>query len=281
MTSSAEDWGAHDLDRRFALGRPHDELTAPRRDARRPALSDRRLASPRAVLRKRDRARAAHSAGRRCGCAPSSRSAPAAPTPTPSAGGPARRGRPERAHGRHDRRAARGRPPGDRPGRRNRRSRGARRASTRTSQLIVPAGLPAAEGDRDVVRRALAPLVDNARRHAPRRDPHRAVGGPGQGAPRGRATMAPASTPSSASASSSRAFGRPAARTAAPVSGSRSRAGWRARAAATSSAAPGPAAASCSSSRRSVRPPRGRRRAARGLAPQSGNRKVRGRILGR
>ncbi|MDP9345646.1 MAG: sensor histidine kinase, partial [Actinomycetota bacterium] len=28
MTASAEDWGAHDLDRRFGLGAPRDELTA-------------------------------------------------------------------------------------------------------------------------------------------------------------------------------------------------------------------------------------------------------------
>ena len=39
-------------------------------------------------------------------------------------------------------------------------------ASSRTSRSHAPADLPMAEGDPDIVRRALMPLVDNARRYA-------------------------------------------------------------------------------------------------------------------
>jgi signal transduction histidine kinase len=46
-------------------------------------------------------------------------------------------------------------------------------------EVLVSAGLPAAEGEPDVIRRALAPLVDNARRHA--RGPVRLELGAGQG----------------------------------------------------------------------------------------------------
>ena len=44
MTGAAADWSEHDPDRRFAQGEPHDELTEPGSDARRPARAPRRSA---------------------------------------------------------------------------------------------------------------------------------------------------------------------------------------------------------------------------------------------
>ena len=55
-------WSEHDLDRRFELGEPHDELTASRRDARRAPRPDRRQPAPRAAVHRRALARAAHAA---------------------------------------------------------------------------------------------------------------------------------------------------------------------------------------------------------------------------
>ena len=74
MTASAEDWGAHDLDRRFDLGPAARRADGAGRDARRAARADRRLAPPRAALRRRGRARAAHPARGAARRAPSSRS---------------------------------------------------------------------------------------------------------------------------------------------------------------------------------------------------------------
>ena len=65
MTAHAADWSEHDLDRRFDLGPPRDELTAPVGDARRAAGAHRRGAAPRAALLGRDGPRAAHAAQRR------------------------------------------------------------------------------------------------------------------------------------------------------------------------------------------------------------------------
>ena len=166
MTASAEDWGEHDLDRRFDLGPARDELTGLA------ATLDGLLARIAASRRHEQRfaSEVAHELR------------------TPVAG---LRGRAElalSATGPGGRRGA--------PGRAARRRSGMRSASTRRwtrcsrsravsstprpdrwiwsrlarelddVDVTAPAGLPAAEGEPELVRRALAPLVDNARRHA-------------------------------------------------------------------------------------------------------------------
>lgn len=165
MTSSAEDWGAHDLDRRFALGPPRDELTALA------ATLDLLLARIAASRRHEQRfaAEVAHELR------------------TPLAG---LQSRAELALG------ARG---AGADGERADALRAVIAQASRLNQAIdallavarqeidptqgtvdlvaiareiedvevrAPPRLPVAEGDPDVVRRALAPLVDNARRYA-------------------------------------------------------------------------------------------------------------------
>jgi signal transduction histidine kinase len=165
MTESAADWGAHDLERRFAMGPARDELTG--LAATLDGLLDRIAASRR--HEQRFASEVAHELR------------------TPLAG---LRGRVELALGAHG------------PSAEAEREAALRAVLDRTEQLSgtvddllamarqeldptagtvdlaalareledvhvsSPADLPAAEGDPDVVRRALAPLVDNARRHA-------------------------------------------------------------------------------------------------------------------
>lgn len=165
MTASAEEWGAHDLDRRFDLGPPRDELTGLA------ATLDHLLGRIAASRRHEQRfaSEMAHELR------------------TPLAG---LRGRAELAL------RARG------PGADAEREEALRTVVERADALnrtidallalarqeldpvagavdlaqvaeefedvevVAPAGLPRAEGERLVVQRALAPLVDNARRHA-------------------------------------------------------------------------------------------------------------------
>jgi signal transduction histidine kinase len=165
MTATAEDWGAHDLDRRFDLGRKRDELNGL-------AATLNHLLARIAASRRHEQRFASEMAHE---------------LRTPLAG---LRGRAELALG------ARG------PGADAEREAALRTVLDRSAALgrtidallalsrqeldpsagavdlaavaaefgdvevVVPAGLPHAEGDREVVRRALAPLVDNARRHA-------------------------------------------------------------------------------------------------------------------
>ncbi|MEY2516695.1 MAG: two-component system, OmpR family, sensor kinase, partial [bacterium] len=165
MTASAEDWGAHDLDRRFALGPPRDELTGLA------ATLDHLLARIAASRRHEQRfaSEMAHElrtplAGLRA------RAELALGADGPNAGA-------EREAALHvvveradaldrtiDALLALARQELDPTG-------GAVdvAAVARTFEdveVVAPAGLPRAEGEADVVQRALAPLVDNARRYA-------------------------------------------------------------------------------------------------------------------
>ena len=240
MTAHAEDWGAHDLDRRFELGPPRDELTG--LAATLDGLLSRIAASRR--HEQRFASEVAHElrtpiAGaarpRRAGAARDGR------TPTPSASEALRAvvddaARLDRAidtllavarreldpsEGSVDL-AALAREVDDVGGR------GPRRAAD------APRARP------DVVRRALAPLVDNARRHA--RTRHRARGRRRR-RPRARspcATTAPGSIRRSASGPSTPACAATGETATARGSGCRWRGAWRAPAAATSSLGPGP-----------------------------------------
>jgi signal transduction histidine kinase len=165
MTAEAEDWGAHDLDRRFALGAPRDELTA--LAATLDGLLGRIAASRR--HEQRFASEVAHELR------------------TPVAGLRARAELALRARGAGagaEREAAL-RAVVDDAGRLDREIDAlmavARREldpSAGTVDLAelarevdgvdvaAPSGLPAAEGEPEIVRRALAPLVENARRHA-------------------------------------------------------------------------------------------------------------------
>jgi signal transduction histidine kinase len=165
MTASAEDWGAHDLDRRFELGPPRDELTAlaatldlllariaaSRRHEQHFASSvAHELRTPLAGLRAR--AELALSAR--------------------GAGADAERGEALEAV------IAQAARLDDAIGALLAVARQEIDPSQGTADLVAlaselegvrvdaPAGLPIAEGDPEIVRRALAPLVDNARRHA-------------------------------------------------------------------------------------------------------------------
>ena len=165
MTEEAEDWGAHDLDRRFGLGPPRDELTGLA------ATLDGLLARIAASRRHEQRfaAEVAHELR------------------TPLAGV---MGRAELALGASGPEADAEREAALRAvvaqGRRLTETVDTLLAVARREldpeegavdlaalarelpdvEVRVVDGLPAAEGDADVVRRALAPLVDNARRHA-------------------------------------------------------------------------------------------------------------------
>ena len=168
MTERARDWGAHDLDRRFDLGEPHDELTG--------------LAATLDGLLARIAASRRHEQHFASEVAHELR--------TPLAG---IRGRAELAltaqgpHGDAERDEAL-RSVIDQVSRLDKTidtllavARGDLEPATGTTDLAAlagtidgvivhaPGGLPLAEGDSAVIRQALAPLVDNARRHA-RRD---------------------------------------------------------------------------------------------------------------
>lgn len=165
MTASAEDWGAHDLDRRFDLGPPRDELTGL-------AATLNHLLARIAASRRHEQRFASEMAHE---------------LRTPLAG---LRGRAELAL------EARGTDPAaereaalraivDHADTLNRTIDAllalARQELDPTTGAVdlsavahefpdvdvrAPAGLPRAEGEPDIVHRALAPLVDNARRHA-------------------------------------------------------------------------------------------------------------------
>jgi signal transduction histidine kinase len=165
MTAHAEDWGAHDLDRRFDLGPPRDELTglaatldgllariaASRRHEQRFASEvAHELRTPIAGLRvraelalasegsdadhERDEAlRAVVTDAERLGRVIDTLVAVARRELDPTAGSV---------------------------------DLGALAAEVDGAQVRAAGAVPPAEGEPDVVRRALAPLVDNARRHA-------------------------------------------------------------------------------------------------------------------
>jgi signal transduction histidine kinase len=165
MTASAEDWGEHDLDRRFELGEPRDELTAlaatldhllsriaasRRHEQRFAAEVAHELRTPLAALRLRaELALEIGEAGEAADHADALHAVLA---------------QAERLERTIDALLAVARQELD--------------AAAGTVELaaiarefdgvrvIAPSSLPIAEGDPEVVRRAIAPLVDNARRHA-------------------------------------------------------------------------------------------------------------------
>jgi signal transduction histidine kinase len=164
MTRSAEDWGARDLDRRFALGQPHDELTAlaatldhllsriaasRRHEQHFASEVAHELRTPLAGLRLRAElalaagdadAGAEHRAALRAVIAQSERM-----DHTIDALLAVARQEIDPASGTVNLAAIAG--------------------ELEDVQVSGADGLPVAEGDPDVVRRALAPLIDNARRH--------------------------------------------------------------------------------------------------------------------
>jgi signal transduction histidine kinase len=165
MTESAQEWGAHDLDRRFDLGPPRDELTglaatldgllariaaSRRHEQRFAAEAAHELRTPlagivgRAELALADDgpgADAERRAALEAVIRQSHRMTEAVETLLAMA-----RGELSPAQGSADL-AALAREHED-------------------AEVIAPPGLPRAEGEPEVLRRALAPLVDNARRHA-------------------------------------------------------------------------------------------------------------------
>ena len=165
MTESAEDWGAHDLDRRFALGAPRDELTAlaatldgllgriaasRRHEQRFASEVAHELRTPVAGLRARaELALRAHGPGAEAERADALRAVVA------DAG---------RLDGEIDTLMAMARRELDPSAGSVDLAAIAREIPD--ADVVAPAQLPAAEGEPDVVRRALAPLVENARRHA-------------------------------------------------------------------------------------------------------------------
>ena len=240
MTSRAEDWGAHDLDRRFDLGPPRDELTGLAATLDGLLDAHRRVAPPRAALRRRDRPRAAHADRRRCAAGPSWRWRRRTRRRRREGRGPARGRRAVGAPDAHRRHAARRRAARARPDRGRGRPRRARARGRRRRGRAPPGDLPLAEGEPDVLRRALAPLVDNARRHARARVTLELSAG-ARPRPDRRARRRPGPRPRrSASAPSTPACAAPRRPAAAPASGCRSRAASRAPAAATSCSATGP-----------------------------------------
>ncbi len=161
MTARAEDWGAHDLERRFGLGPPRDELTglaatldrllariaASRRHEQRFADDvAHELRTPVAALS--GRAELALDAGpdeQRSALAEVVAQARRLDRTIDTLLTAARREL-DGAGGEVDLVAV--------------------ARAVEGVEVVAPTGLPAAAGDRDVVARALAPLVENARRHA-------------------------------------------------------------------------------------------------------------------
>ncbi len=165
MTASAEDWGAHDLDRRFDLGHPRDELTglaatldhllariaASRRHEQRFASEmAHELRTPLAGLR----ARAELALGARGAGAEAERDA-ALRTIVDQSDNLNRTIEALLALARQELDPAAGAV-----------DLAAVAAEFHDVDIVAPPTLPRAEGEVDVVHRALAPLVDNARRHA-------------------------------------------------------------------------------------------------------------------
>ena len=159
MTAEAEDWSEHDLDRRFALGAPRDELTglaatldgllariaASRRHEQRFASeAAHELRTP--LARMRGRAELALEGG---GEAREALRAVVAQT--------------ERMNAAIDALMAVARAELDPAG--GRVDLAALAAELEGVEVIGTGHLPPAEGDTEIVRRALAPLVENARRH--------------------------------------------------------------------------------------------------------------------
>ena len=242
MTSRAEDWGAHDLDRRFDLGPPRDELTglaatldglldriaaSRRHEQRFAAEMAHELRTPIAGMRGRAElalgAEAVAEQGRRPALG---RHAVGSPDPDRRHAARRRTARARSHRGRGRPRAAR---PRGRAGRRRRPDGG---------------DLPLAEGEPDVLRRALAPLVANARRHARERVTLELSAGDGPRADH-RARRRPRARPGAGRARLRPRRARPGRDDRrARASACRSRGAWPVPAAATSGSATGPAAAS-------------------------------------
>jgi len=161
MTAQAEDWGAHELDRRFALGPARDELTglaatldgllgriaASRRHEQRFASEvAHELRTPLAGLRGRAELALGGSGDEHRAALESIVAQAARLDETISTLMAVARQELDPASGSVDL--------------------GELAREVEGAEVHVPAGLPAAEGEPDVVRRALAPLVENARRHA-------------------------------------------------------------------------------------------------------------------
>ena len=164
MTADAEDWGAHDLDRRFGLGPARDEITglaatldgllariasSRRHEQRFASEVAHELRTPIAGMR----GRAELALGAPGPDADAEREA--ALSSIVDAGG---------ARGRRDRRARRGRPPRARSGGRHGRP-GGDRARARGSASTRPQDCRRRRADAEIARRIVAALVDNARRH--------------------------------------------------------------------------------------------------------------------
>jgi signal transduction histidine kinase len=179
MTAAVEDWGAHDLDRRFGLGPPRDEITglaatldgllariagSRRHEQRFASEVAHELRTPIAALRGRaELALSARGAGAQRERNETLRAvvedAIRVDRTIDALMAVARREL-DPAAGSVDL--------------------GAVAAEVEGVELRVHGPLPAAEGDPEVVRRALAPLVDNARRHARDRVVLELSAGPGR-----------------------------------------------------------------------------------------------------
>jgi signal transduction histidine kinase len=168
MTDTARDWGAHDLERRFGLGPPHDELTglaatldgllariasSRRHEQRFAAEVAHELRTPIAGLR--GRAELALAAG----AAPDARAEQEAALRAVVA-------QADRLTTTVDTLLAVARRELDPGGDGTAADLAAVAREVDGVDVVAPADLPHAEGEPEVLRRALAPLVENARRHA-------------------------------------------------------------------------------------------------------------------